>query len=106
MLFICLAVLNLCCFLKTFSSWGEQGLLSAGASLVAEHWAPCAGASVVLAQLCLSGPEACGAGGSSPDQDLLTQILCVGRKSLNHETTREGPVPHSSVSLGPCSPSR
>ena len=68
MLFTCLAVLSLCCFLKTFSSWGEQGLLGARASLVAGHRAPGAGASVVLAQLCLSGPQACGAGGSSPDQ--------------------------------------
>lgn len=31
------AVLGLCCYMQTFSSFGKQGLLTAVASLVMEH---------------------------------------------------------------------
>ena len=63
-LFIYLAALGLDCFQRAFSSFGEQGLLVAVASLVLGHMGSRRWASVVVAHK-LSCPEA---HGIIPDQ--------------------------------------
>ena len=71
LLFYFLAVLGLCCYMRAFSVCSEHGLLTAVASLVAEHRQWGMRASVVL-EHGLSRPEACGI---FPDQGSNSCLL-------------------------------
>ena len=88
-IYLFLAALGLHCCARAFSSCGEWGLLFSCGARALGAWA-----SVVVAR----GLSSCGALGlvalrhvGSPRTRARTRVPCIGRRILNHCTTREVP---------------